>query len=542
MITAKITDPWHHAQSWTAYGHQWHFTYNSFNANYTISNGVAEGSNKLDPSIVLSVPIRETHHHPSPQAWLDHWAKTKGKRQLKQETQQLEQPSLLDFKPQSSNSTVITPKNPSPEPSRNPKGISFGQTLQQLYQGKTCTRRVWSDRTVKTFINYYEQGIKVPAYNKDLRYGGEIIGWLTLTEKPYQHELINMTQADLKAEGFPDYTFDQFINEFFEGTNQTVWVIYFEFSPNEPSQESINDNYSFATISQKSAPNSEPLSATFSEKSPPEINGGNSEIIHLDLEEVRRDGGTQPRTKIDLHHIKRLEEQMEDGQEIEPVVVFYDGECQWLADGFHRWNAHRNLEIPTIRAIIYQGSRRDAILYSVGANADHKPALPRSRADKRRAVLSLLNDPEWKQWSDREIARVCKVDHKTVGKIRKSLTGEIPSNKTLQSLTGESSSDKSPPLTGEIPSEDSELTNNVISDDDTRTYRTKHGTIATMNTANIGKGQEEDVTDTTIEVNTDDILIAFSSNLENFSDEQLQFIGRAIASLPPERLRLIVDQ
>jgi hypothetical protein len=62
-----------------------------------------------------------------------------------------------------------------------------------------------------------------------------------------------------------------------------------------------------------------------------------------------------------------------------------------------------------------------------------------------------------------------------------------------------------------------------------------------MNTANIGKGEEEDVTDT-IEVNTDDILIAFSSNLENFSDEQLQFIGRAIASLPPERLRLIVDQ
>ncbi len=195
--------------------------------------------------------------------------------------------------------------------------------------------------------------------------------------------------------------------------------------------------------SEQKSPPSEPLSATFSEKSPPEINGGNdeiihlslnggnSEIIHLDLEEVRRDGGAQPRTKIDLHHIKRLEEQMEDGQEIEPVVVFYDGESYWLADGFHRWNAHRNLEIPTIRAIIYQGSRRDAILYSVGANADHKPALPRSRADKRRAVLSLLNDPEWKQWSDREIARVCKVDHKTVGKIRKSLTGEIPSNKNF---------------------------------------------------------------------------------------------------------------
>jgi hypothetical protein len=188
-------------------------------------------------------------------------------------------------------------------------------------------------------------------------------------------------------------------------------------------------------------------------------NGGNSEIIHLDLEEVRRDGGTQPRTKIDLHHIKRLEEQMEDGQEIEPVVVFYDGESYWLADGFHRWNAHRNLEIPTIRGIVHQGSRRDAILYSVGANADHKPALPRSRADKRRAVLTLLNDPEWKQWSDRAIAKMCKVHHQMVGRLRNSLddhpvtksstdtissslTAKSSSNKSSQSLTGESSSDK----------------------------------------------------------------------------------------------------
>ena len=224
---------------------------------------------------------------------------------------------------------------------------------------------------------------------------------------------------------------------------------------------------------------------------------------------------------------------MEDGQEIEPVVVFYDGESYWLADGFHRWNAHRNQEEPTIRGIVHQGSRRDAVLYSVGANADHKPALPRSRADKRRAVLTLLNDPEWKQWSDRAIAKMCKVHHQMVGRLRTSLddhpvtksstdtliTTKSSSNKTSQSLTGESSSDN------------------------LRTYRTKHGTIATMNTANIGKTQEEEEdADTTIKVTTDEILIAFSSNLENFSDEQLQFIGRAIANLPPERLRLIVDQ
>ncbi|MCH2247955.1 MAG: hypothetical protein MK111_25560, partial [Crocosphaera sp.] len=138
-----------------------------------------------DRTLSLNVPIRETAHYPSPQAWLDHWAKTKGKRQLQSSTQQSQQPSLLDFNPQSSNSI----------PPKNPKGISFGQTLDQLYQGKTCTRRVWSDRTAKTFINYYEQGVKVPAYSKGLALGGEIIGWLTLTEKPVKQPLVEMTQA-----------------------------------------------------------------------------------------------------------------------------------------------------------------------------------------------------------------------------------------------------------------------------------------------------------------------------------------------------------
>ena len=220
VSSKKITDPWHHSQSWFAHGHQWEFTYNSFNATYTIENS--------DRSLVLSVPIRDTDHHPSPHAWLDHWAKTKGKRQLKQGTKDLEQPSLLDFNPQTNS---IPPKNP--------KGISFGKTIKQLYQGKTCTRRVWSDRTAKTFINYYEQGVKVPAYNKGLQYGGEIIGWLTLTEKPVKQQLVEMTQADLKAEGFPHYTFDQFINEFFDGKNQTVWVICFEFTPNKPQESYV---------------------------------------------------------------------------------------------------------------------------------------------------------------------------------------------------------------------------------------------------------------------------------------------------------------
>ncbi len=191
-----------------------------------------------------------------------------------------------------------------------------------------------------------------------------------------------------------------------------------------------------------------------------------SVVEYLTLDEIRRDGGTQPRAAIDLKHVKLLEEQMEDGFTLEAIAVFYDGKSYWLADGFHRWQAHHNRSEEVIACVIHQGSRRDAVLYSVGANADHKPALPRSRQDKRRAVTTLLQDPEWKEWSDREIARQCNVSNRFVTNLRNSLTVNVHS-------------------------ENSRLTDNVISDNTQRTYKTKHGTTAKMNTSKIGKSGKQ---------------------------------------------------
>ena len=75
-------------------------------------------------------------------------------------------------------------------------------------------------------------------------------------------------------------------------------------------------------------------------------------------------------------------------------------------------------------AEIREGSSRDAVLHGIGSNAAH--GLRRTQADKRRAVERLLKDPEWARWSDRKIAEVAKVDHKTVGTIRRELAGEFP--------------------------------------------------------------------------------------------------------------------
>ena len=50
----------------------------------------------------------------------------------------------------------------------------------------------------------------------------------------------------------------------------------------------------------------------------------------------------------------------------------------------------------------------------------------RSNVAKRQDVLTLLQDPAWRQRSDREIARQAGVDHKSVAKWRKQLAGDFP--------------------------------------------------------------------------------------------------------------------
>ena len=142
----------------------------------------------------------------------------------------------------------------------------------------------------------------------------------------------------------------------------------------------------------------------------------------LSLDLIRRDGGTQPRDRISNDVAKAYAEAIAEGATFPPITAFYDGSEYWLADGFHRVVAHELLGLAEIDAEVRQGVRRDAILYSVGANAAH--GYRRSNADKRRAVLTLLGDPEWAAWSDREIARRCAVDHKTVSALRPS--GEVP--------------------------------------------------------------------------------------------------------------------
>jgi hypothetical protein len=111
----------------------------------------------------------------------------------------------------------------------------------------------------------------------------------------------------------------------------------------------------------------------------------------------------------------------EGGLRFPPVVLFSDGGRYILADGFHRVLAAREAGLSEFPAEVCAGNERDALLYSISANAGH--GLPRSNADKRKAVWLLLADPEWCKWSDHEIARHCGVSYRFVGKLRQGATG-----------------------------------------------------------------------------------------------------------------------
>lgn len=224
--------------------------------------------------------------------------------------------------------------------------------------------------------------------------------------------------------------------------------------------------------------------------------------MSLHIDSIRIDGGTQSRASINEATVAEYAEAMADPATVfPPVIAYFDGREYWLADGFHRLAAWRQIGRTDIPAEIRQGDRRAAILHSVAANSAH--GLRRTNDDKRRAVLTLLEDPEWSAWSDREIARRCAVHHEMVGKLRASLTGGTAS--------------------------------------DARSYTTKHGTTATMNTANIGGGkavpEREEIAPEAQENKAEPAVLAATAVPEHPEEDPVTAKARSeLAKLTPEAL------
>ena len=139
------------------------------------------------------------------------------------------------------------------------------------------------------------------------------------------------------------------------------------------------------------------------------------------LSEIVIDAGTQQRENINDAAVEEYAEALRCGSKFPAVSLFFDGARYYLADGFHRYHAHKAVEgMQDILADVYEGTKREAVLFSASANGAHGIRL--SNADKRKSVLVLLLDKEWSQWSDNQIAKHCHVTQPFVSKLRKELS------------------------------------------------------------------------------------------------------------------------
>ena len=145
----------------------------------------------------------------------------------------------------------------------------------------------------------------------------------------------------------------------------------------------------------------------------------NPVVKPLLLQEICLDQNAQPRVRLNQEVIEEYAEDIGSGVIFPAVRAFHDGEQYWLADGFHRYHAHQKAGVDTIRAEVLEGELRDAILYSLRANA--APGLRRSNEDKRRAVRTVLEDEEWQKWSENQIATRCGVSRTLVASVREEL-------------------------------------------------------------------------------------------------------------------------
>ena len=141
-----------------------------------------------------------------------------------------------------------------------------------------------------------------------------------------------------------------------------------------------------------------------------------TQLCELPIASLAFDTDVQCREALRSETVGEYREAAQAGAKFPPLVVFYDGKTYWVADGFHRGQAFREAGLEKAPVDIRQGTKRDAILFAVGANASH--GLRRTNADKRRAVLTLLNDVEWSGNSDRWVAQKAGVHHQLVASLR----------------------------------------------------------------------------------------------------------------------------
>ena len=91
----------------------------------------------------------------------------------------------------------------------------------------------------------------------------------------------------------------------------------------------------------------------------------------LSIDKIQCARDIQPRVATDKAVVKEYAARLDAGDDLPPVVVFFDGTTYWLAEGFHRLAAYKLAGRKTIDCIVIKGTKEDAQWHALQSNRDH---------------------------------------------------------------------------------------------------------------------------------------------------------------------------
>jgi hypothetical protein len=151
----------------------------------------------------------------------------------------------------------------------------------------------------------------------------------------------------------------------------------------------------------------------------------------MNIGAIVMDERLQSRAEINEEAVSDYADAILGGAEFPAVLVFFDGITYYLTDGYHRLLAHKRAQKASILCDVVPGSITDAIFHSTSVNTKH--GMRRTYADKRKAVMTLLDDFEWQGMSNTQITKHCHVSPQFVSDLRKGAgkdTGDTVKYKT----------------------------------------------------------------------------------------------------------------
>lgn len=140
------------------------------------------------------------------------------------------------------------------------------------------------------------------------------------------------------------------------------------------------------------------------------------EVRMIDVGRIRTDG-PMPRAQMYPVRIADLRKALvEYGiDRMPPLHAFRDAKGElWLADGFHRLAAIKEIGWPQAQVQIHPGSERDARLFAAAVHTN----LERNTADLHHAIKIILDDPLCAVLSHAAIGRMANCSPHVVAKVR----------------------------------------------------------------------------------------------------------------------------